>query len=127
MSDTFKYPNIPLALKTLTIDRLISSANNITPNQVENKTRGGKRLVANVGDETFGFSYIFDVPISSDSTDLADVLEFFSSTYTNYGANTFVWTDHLAVSRTVSLIGGIQEEYLTPTHRRITIQIEKEN
>lgn len=99
-----------------TCGRLIESNDFIKPNQAQDVTIGGVRMVKNLGQQLNQYEYGVYVPISSVSqTDADDVLEFLGSTFANYAVNSFVWTNDESVARTVRMISdGLSIQTVTP-------------
>ena len=78
MSETFKYPDASAPTKTLTFTgHRIGDGETIVYNQITDHTVGGVMMVKALGDEFRRWQYTVVIPITSGSTDLADVIEFF--------------------------------------------------
>jgi len=107
-NETFVYDTQTLTFGTTNAKgRLLGGSDIIEANQIIVRTIGGVTMVDNLGDERKLFEYGIIVPESSGSeTDYADLLTFFGSTYVNYGQNSFIWTDHASVARTVRAINN---------------------
>jgi len=129
MSETFKYPNATTPTITLTFadGHRISDGEIITYNQIADHTVGGVLMVKALGDEFRRWQYTVVIPLSSTSTDLADIISFFSSTYATGAAKTFVWTDYLSEARTVRMTGGLSISAISGTYVEVAMNIELEN
>ena len=128
MSETFKYPDASAPTKTLTFTgHRIGDGETIVYNQITDHTVGGVMMVKALGDEFRRWQYTVVIPITSGSTDLADVIEFFSSTYATGAAKTFVWTDYLSVERTVRMTGSLTFKALSGTYIEASMTLEIEN
>ena len=129
MSETFSYPTVAAATKTLTFDaRQYTDKWYTEKNQLMDETNGGAIMVKNLGSDRSTWEYTVVVPVTSVSvTDQADIESFISSTYANGAQNTFVWTDTDSTARTVRMINSsFSFEMITPTYVRISFLLRLE-
>ena len=129
--ETFKYPTVATATAMLTFDvtaHSLGDAINIIPNQITDVTQSGIRLTANLGSEFQRYDYtavIYKAHLTS--TDYANVISFFGSTYANMAENTFVWTEHDDTDHTVRIISGLSFTNIGNNLMRVTMTLEEDN
>jgi len=131
-NETFKYPDADDPTKTLTFDvsgHLYEDEETIVFNQIMDVTIGGIRMTSNLGAHFNQYDYTAIIYQShGSSTDWADVLSFFGTSYANGGVNTFVWTDYASTATTVQLIAGsIKKKNLGGTYCQINLLLEEYN
>ena len=129
--ETFAYTNAAAATLTLTFDLsaplLSDYSKSIIPNQITDVTLGGIRLTKNLGDPRTQWRYTAIFPLSSGSTDLADVESFVGSTYINFAENAFTWTNYDSVERTVYMINQFTHTMLGQDTVRAAFLLEEQN
>jgi len=129
-TETFSYPNTSATEKVLTFAtaaNLQSDNIMVVANQITDVTMGGVRRTVSLGDNFDRYDYTVIVPVSSSSTDWADVKEFFGSSYANFAENSFVWTDVDSNELTVRMTGNLTAEHIAGSYKKITMQLETVN
>ena len=126
--ETFAYTGAT----TLTFDvsgHLNDDGETFAFNQISDVTIGGVRMTSNLGEHLNQYEYNAIIYLSHEtSTDWANVLSFFGTTYVNGGVNTFTWTDHASTAMTVQLIAGsIKKKNLGGTYCQVTFLLEEYN